>query len=175
MAESYQNEIPKARINITLDVEIDGACKKKELPLKMLVLGDFSNGKTTGPVADRDRINVNKNNFNSVLKDMSPEINVTVPNRIKNDDSDIRVDLKIDSLKQFHPEQITKQVPELQRLIAMRNLIKDLKSNVLDNASFRRELEKIVKDEHALKALQHNLKQSNALETESLSSKDQGE
>lgn len=158
MAQSYQNEIPKARINIQLDVETGGARKKKELPMKLLAVGDFSKGKTKGPIVERERINVNKNNFDKVLADLGPEVNMAVPNKIKNDDTDLRVSLNIKRLKDFHPEEVVKQVPELCRLLAMRNLLKDFRSNLLDNAELRRELERVAKDETAREQLQQRLK-----------------
>ena len=154
MTNNFQNEIPKARINITLDVETEGARKAKELPLKLLVLGDFSYGKTTGPVAERERININQTNFNAILKDLSPQLQYTVPNYIKNDGTDMQITLRLDSLQQFHPEAVAQQVPELRNLVAMRHLLKDLKANVLDNITFRRELEKIIQQKPMLDALQ---------------------
>ena len=50
-------------------------------------------------------------------------------------------------MSDFSPEQIAKKIPQLRSLLAMRNLLRDLKSNLLDNATLRYELEKIVKDE----------------------------
>jgi type VI secretion system protein ImpB len=163
MADSFQKEIPKARVNITLDVETNGASKKKELPLKLLVAGDFSNGKTKGLVAERERININQNNFNQVINDLSPELNFTVKNKVKNDGSEMRIKLQADSLSKFHPEQIVKVIPELQNLLAMRNLLKDLKSNLLDNGVLRRKLEQIVQDKAQLKLLQNELQQQSPL------------
>lgn len=157
MADSFQNEIPKARVNITLDVETGGARKKLELPLKMLALGDFSGGKTKGRVADRERININKENLEQVLKDFSPETKFSVDNAIKNDGSEIGINLKFDNFKAFTPEQVAKQVPELDNLLAMRNLLKDLKSNLLDNGQFRRELERIIKNQPELEGLKAEL------------------
>ena len=170
MADSFQNEIPKARVNITLDVETGGARKKLELPLKMLALGDFSGGKTKGRVADRERININKENLEQVLKDFSPETKFSVDNAIKNDGSEIGINLKFDNFKAFTPEQVAKQVPELDNLLAMRNLLKDLKSNLLDNGQFRRELERIIKNQPELEGLKAELdklapKEANPAET----------
>jgi len=159
MANSFQKEIPKARVNITLDLETYGAKKKMELPLKMLVLGDYSNGKSDGPVKERDKININKQNFESVLKDMSPTLKLSVPNKIANDDSDISLDLTFDSSKSFNPDKVAEQIPELQSMMAMRNLLKDLKSNLLDNTKFRKELENIVKNQPELAHLQKQLEQ----------------
>ena len=157
MADSFQNEIPKARVNITLDVETGGARKKLELPLKMLAMGDFSGGKTKGRVAERERININKENVEQVLKDFSPEAKFSVDNVIKNDGGEIGVNLKFDNFKAFNPEQVAKQVPELDNLLAMRNLLKDLKSNLLDNGQFRRELERIIKNQPELEGLKAEL------------------
>ena len=66
-SSSFQNEIPKARINIKLDLHTGGAQKKVELPLKLLVMGDYSNGQEQRPLSEREKLNINKNNFNSVL------------------------------------------------------------------------------------------------------------
>ena len=177
MADSFQNEIPKARVNITLDVETGGARKKLELPLKMLALGDFSGGKTTGSVANRERININKQNLEQVLSDFTPETKFTVDNVIKNDGTEIGVHLKFDDFKKFNPEQVARQVPELDNLLSMRNLLKDLKSNLLDNGKFRRELEKIVQNQPELEGLKAELdklapkEEAGAEEAESTESK----
>lgn len=42
MADSFQNEVPKARINLRLNLHTGGAQKKVELPLKLLTVGDLS-------------------------------------------------------------------------------------------------------------------------------------
>ncbi len=39
MSDSFQSEVPKARINLKLDLHTGGATKKTELPLKLLVAG----------------------------------------------------------------------------------------------------------------------------------------
>ncbi|MCT8151335.1 type VI secretion system contractile sheath small subunit, partial [Klebsiella aerogenes] len=55
MADSFQNEVPKARINLKLSLHTGGAQKKVELPLKLLTVGDFSNGKEHRPLAERQK------------------------------------------------------------------------------------------------------------------------
>ncbi len=166
MAESFQNEIPKSRVNITLDVETGGARKKLELPLKLLAVGDFSNGKTKGRVADRERININNNNLENVLTELAPEVNYTVKNVISEDAGDIAVKLKFEKFKSFHPEEVAKQIPELYNLLAMRNLLKDLKSNLLDNGKFRKELENIIKNQPELEELKNELEKLAPVEKE---------
>lgn len=159
MSDSYQKEIPKARINLSLDVETGGHQKKTELPLKMLVLGDFSKGKTKGKIADRERINLNANNFESVMEDLTPSTRFDVPNLLAKDGSDFTIDLAFQSMKDFRPDNVAQQIPELHSLMAMRNLLKDLKSNLLDNAKFRKELEKIVSNQPQLEGLKQQLEE----------------
>ena len=157
MSNSFQAEIPAARVNIKLDVHTGGAQKKVELPLKMLVLGDFSNGKTKGSVQSRGKININKNNFDAVLADLNPTVSFGARDTLANDGSEIPVRLEFRNMKDFHPEQVARKIPQLSKLLATRNLLKDLKSNLLDNATLRRELEGVVKNEATLAALKSDL------------------
>lgn len=146
MSESFQNEIPRARVNIKLDLVTGGAQKKVELPLKLLAVGDYSNGRAEGTLSEREKININKNNFNSVLADLHPEVSITVKNTLANDGSEENVKLAFQNMKDFEPEAVARQIPQLRAMLAMRNLLRVLKSNLLDNVTFRKELETILKD-----------------------------
>jgi len=143
---SYQEEIPKARVNIKLALHTGGAQKKVELPLKLLLTGDFSNGQEHLPLSERGKVNVNKNNFNSVLAEFSPSVNLAVENTLAGDGSEENVTLTFRDMKDFEPEQVARQIPQLKAMLAMRNLLRDLKSNLLDNVTFRKELEAILRD-----------------------------
>jgi type VI secretion system protein ImpB len=160
-SNSFQNEVPKARVNIKLDLHTGGAQKKVELPLKLMMLGDYSNGQEDRPLSERSKININKNNFDNVLTEFSPALKLTVENTFAGDGSDASVDLKFEKMKDFEPEQVARQIPSLRALLATRNLLRDLKSNLLDNATFRLALERIVKDE----ALSNELRAELALLT----------
>lgn len=146
MSCSFQEEIPKARINLKLALHTGGAQKKVELPLKLLVTGDFSNGQENRPLSEREKINVNKNNLNSVLSELSPSVNLTVENTLASDGSEENIHLSFKDMKDFEPEQVARQIPQLKAMLAMRSLLRDLKSNLLDNATFRKELEVILRD-----------------------------
>ena len=94
MADTFQNEVPRARINLKLSLHTGGAQKKVELPLKLLTIGDFSHGKENRPLSEREKINVNKNNFNSVLSEFSPEVNLSVPNTLAGNGEEENVRLR---------------------------------------------------------------------------------
>ena len=146
MASSFQNEVPKARINLKLDLHTGGASKKTELPLKLLVTGDFSNGQEHAPLSEREKVNINKNNFDAVLSDYSPQVNLTVENTLAGDGREENIRLTFRNMKDFIPEQVARQIPQLKAMLAMLNLLRDLKANLLDNQTFRKELEKILLD-----------------------------
>ena len=147
VSNSFQNEVPRARVNIKLDLHTGGAQKKVELPLKLMVMGDYSNGKEQRPLSERSKVGINKNNFDSVLAEFSPSLKLAVENTLVDDNADTAVALNFQSMKDFEPEQVARQIPQLRALLAMRNLLRDLKSNLLDNATFRHELERILKDD----------------------------
>lgn len=157
MAGSFQNEIPAARINLKLDVGKGDAKKKTELPLKMLVMGDFTFKNRKERVADREKISINKNNFEQVMESLDLKLQYGVENKISGN-GDMKVDLDIKGMDSFKPENVAKNIPALSRLLAARNLLKDLKSNLLDNREFRKRLEEILKDPDAAKNLHEELK-----------------
>ncbi|HCR1883702.1 TPA: type VI secretion system contractile sheath small subunit, partial [Enterobacter roggenkampii] len=132
MADSFQNEVPKARINLKLDLHTGGASKKMELPLKLLVTGDFSNGQESATISEREKINITKNNFDSVLSEYSPKVNLAVKNTLSDDGGEDNIQLTFQSMKDFTPEQVAAQIPQLKAMLAMRNLLRDLKANLLD-------------------------------------------
>ena len=92
------------------------------------------------------------------MESMDLNLNYAVDNKLTEEESSIPINLKIKDMNSFKPENVAKEVPQLSRLLAARNLIKDLKSNLLDNREFRKRLENIVKDPEAAKALQDQLK-----------------
>ncbi|WP_050863304.1 type VI secretion system contractile sheath small subunit [Enterobacter kobei] len=146
MSNSFQNEIPKARVNLKLDLHTGGASRKTELPLKLLVAGDFSNGAEQRPLSERQKVNINKNNMNSVLAEFSPSVSMAVENTLAGDGSEDAITLAFRDMKDFEPEQVARQIPQLKAMLAMRSLLRDLKANLMDNTAFRRELEKILLD-----------------------------
>ena len=98
MSKSFQNEVPPSRINIKLDLHTGGAQKKVELPLKLLVTGDYSNGQDKRDLAEKEKVNINKNNFDSVLSDFNPKANLTVKNTLSPAGGEMNVNLDFKSI-----------------------------------------------------------------------------
>lgn len=103
----------------------------------MLVAGDFRNGQEFASLSERKKVDLNKNNFDSVLSEYSPTVNLTVKNTLADDGSEDNISLTFRSMKDFTPEQVFRQIPQLKAMLSMRNLLRDLKANLLDNQAFR--------------------------------------
>ncbi|WP_343463409.1 type VI secretion system contractile sheath small subunit [Pantoea sp.] len=157
MIDSFQNEVPKARINLKLDLHTGGATKKTELPLKLLVAGDFSNGRALISLSERTKVSLNKNNIDAVLSEFAPNVNLNVENTVADDGSKQNINLTFQRMEDFTPEQVSRQIPQLNAMLSMRNLLRDLKANLLDNHGFRKELEKILLDPALSAALRTEL------------------
>ncbi|MNT57015.1 hypothetical protein D3C72_1943590 [compost metagenome] len=97
-------------------------------------------------MSEREKKDINKNNFGSVLAEFSPQVNLAVENTLAGDGSEENILLTFRDIKDFEPEQVARQIPQLKAMLAMRSLLRDLKSNLLDNATFRKELERILRD-----------------------------
>jgi len=155
---SYQDEIPASRVNIKYVKYVGDATEEVELPLKLLLVGDYTMREDDTAVEDRKKINVNKNNFNSVMKEQKLGLNFSVDNVLSGEEGDeMAVDLNFESLDDFLPENIAKQIPDLQVMLEVRKLLMDLKGRVVNNTQFRRELSKILEDPSKIEALRGEL------------------
>ncbi|WP_027722044.1 type VI secretion system contractile sheath small subunit [Maridesulfovibrio zosterae] len=145
---------PKERVNIVYKPETGDAKEEVELPLKLLVMGDFTQKEDERMVEDRDPVNIDKDNFNDVLKAQDLELNIGVDNRLTDEaDAQMAVKLKFNSLKDFDPDQIINQVPELQQLMELREALKALKSPLSNVPEFRKKVQSLVKDTGARERL----------------------
>lgn len=148
-SRSFQDEIPKERINIKFVRQTGDAQEEVELPLKLLMLGDYTLKEPSPddpPLDEKERISVDKQNFQDVMEGMDLGVKLTVPNRLIDEEGEeMIIDLKFKDLDSFRPEAVAPQVKELKAILAVRNLLEELKAHVITNRQFRRALEDIVK------------------------------
>lgn len=140
---------PKERVNITYKPATDGAAEDVELPLKILMLGDFTGQPDDRPVEDRKPINVDKDNFDKVMAAQNLGAKVSVKNKLGGDDGgEMHVDLKFQSLRDFRPEGLAEQVPELRELLELRNALTALKGPLIGGnvPEFRKRLMDALRD-----------------------------
>jgi type VI secretion system protein ImpB len=138
--QSTQHKLDRVRpprVHVTYDVEVGDAIELKELPFVMGVLGDFT-GQPEGPVSklkDRKFVEVNPDNFDSVLEGMKPHVAFSVENKLSEDPEagQIKVDLRFKSLEDFEPEQVARQVKPLKEMLDLRTKLSDLRGSLQGN------------------------------------------
>ncbi|MGA1874889.1 MAG: type VI secretion system contractile sheath small subunit [bacterium] len=145
---------PKERVNIVYRPATGGAQEEVELPLKLLVMGDFTGSQDDRPIEARQPINIDKDNFNEVLRAQNIGMNITIPDKLSNEPgAETSVKLQFESVKDFEPEQIVKNVPELKRLLELRESLTSLKGPLSNVPEFRKKIQELVKDEAAREQL----------------------
>ena len=150
---------PKERVNIVYRPATGDAKEEVELPLKLLIIGDYTLQQDDRMVEDREPVNIDKDNFNEVQKAQNLNMDITAPNKLADDpDAEISVSLKFDSLKDFEPESIVKNTPELNKLLELREALTSLKGPMSNRPEFRKKIQELVKDEAGREKLLKELK-----------------
>jgi type VI secretion system protein ImpB len=153
-------KVRKPRVHIKYEVETEGAQIEKELPFVVGVLGDFS-GKPTKdlpPFSERKFVQIDKDNFDEVMTRMAPGLNYRVENVLQQDGSEIRVDLRFESMDDFEPARVVEQVPALKALLESRNQLRDLLTKADRSEKLEAMLEDILQDDEALKRMMDEIK-----------------
>lgn len=140
---------PKERINITYKPATGDAQEEIELPLRLLVMGDFTSREDDVPLEKKEPLSVNKDTFDQVLKSRNLGLEFSVPNPQNegDEDNEMQVSLKFESIKDFEPDQIISQVPELKQLADLRSAIASLKGPLSNIPEFRKRITEITGNE----------------------------
>jgi type VI secretion system protein ImpB len=167
MAESLQHKLDRVRsprVHITYDVETGGAIEKKELPFVMGVFGDFT-GMPEEPLPrlkDRKFVEINPDNFDSVLAAMKPHVAFSVDNKISDDPDagQLKVDLRFKSLEDFEPTQVARQIKPLKELLDLRTRLSDLRGSLQGNDKLDDLLQGALRDSDKLEKLKGEIEKS---------------
>jgi type VI secretion system protein ImpB len=162
--ESTQHKLDRVRaprVQITYDVEVGGAIELKELPFVVGVLGDFT-GHPEQPLPklkDRKFVEINPDNFDTVLEGMKPHLNFSVENKFS-DESDapnLKVDLHFKSMDDFEPENVARQIKPLKELLDLRTRLSDLRGSLQGNDKLEEALLEAVGNTEKLERLKKEM------------------
>jgi type VI secretion system protein ImpB len=143
-----QSVAPKERVNITYKAATGNAQEEKELPLKVLAIGDYTGRPDDRQLEERKPINIDKDNFTEVLKEHKLSVEMNVADKLSGEgNAELPVKLEIKSMRDFEPEGIVAQVPELKRLLELREALTALKGPMSSRRGFRKLLEGLLADD----------------------------
>jgi type VI secretion system protein ImpB len=139
---------PKERVNIRYRSATDGAQEDVELPLRILMLGDFTGRQDERALEERRPVDINKENFAEVMAAQKLQAEVQVPNHVAPDGKggEMNVQLAFNSLADFRPEGIVDQVKELSELKQLRDALRFLKTGTANGPTFIRKIQDLMKD-----------------------------
>jgi type VI secretion system protein ImpB len=149
---------PRERVNITYTHASGNASAEKELPLRLLVVGDFAGRPSDTPIEERRPLDVRKENFDEVMAGVAPTVSAAVPNRLQGK-GELDVSLRFRAIGDFAPDAVARQVPELKRLLELREALTALKGPLGNVPAFRKRIQELVADPKAREALLKDLGQ----------------
>jgi len=153
--ESLQKKVGRVRpprVHITYDVEIGDAIEKRELPFVAGVLADLSGmaEKPLPPISKRKFVDIDRDNFNEVMKKIGPRLAFKVDNRLSEDDTKLNVELRFENIDDFAPARIAQQVTPLRKLLEMRNSLANIRSTLIGNEKLDALLQEVIQNQEAL-------------------------
>lgn len=156
---------PKERVNIVYKPATGDAQEEIELPLKLVMMGDYTLRSDDTPLEDRRTINIDKDNFNEVMRNQNLSLTFNVANRLSGEEGDdMPVNLTFNTLKDFDPESVVQKVPELDKLLELRQALSALKGPLGNVPAFRRRIQDILSDDAAREKLFNELNLGEATE-----------
>jgi type VI secretion system protein ImpB len=147
-----RNTVPKSRIMLTYDTrQPDQPRKEKELPLRLLVVGDLT-GRSMKPEPapgdpprpkdefdDRKIHNLSGSNLDSVMAKLDIQVELKgIANHVEKAGAPFDVTIPITSMASFEPGEVVNHVPSTRRLLQIRKLLLELQACVDNNKQFRR-------------------------------------
>jgi type VI secretion system protein ImpB len=157
-SESLQHKLDRVRrprVQITYDVETEGAMEKKELPFVVGVLADLSaqRAEPLPVLKERSFIPIDRDNFNDVLRRAEPRLSYRVANRLTDPDSKLSVELNFRHMDDFEPARVAEQVPALKELLEVRGRLNELLARLAGKDRIVSEIENILKNMETAQAL----------------------
>jgi len=154
---------PKERVNIVYRPDTGDQKEEIELPLKMLIMGDFIGRDDDKSLDERKAINIDKDNFNDVMEGQGLSVEMSVPNHLSDvkegeEREDLSTTLTFKNMRDFEPDTIAKEVPELKKLLDLRDALTALKGPLGNVPEFRKLIQTLVKDDATRDTLMNELK-----------------
>lgn len=157
---SEGSNAPKERINITYKAKTNGQNTDVELPLKLMIMSDLTASENKKNLEEREILSINKNNFDQVMQKLNINTSFSVKNTLsESNEGELNINLHISNMKDFSPDNIIKQVPELNKLLQLRKALMALKGPMGNIPDFRKALLEALMDKGSKEQLLLEIKE----------------
>jgi type VI secretion system protein ImpB len=141
-AQHWLDRNRRPRVQITYDVDDDGATVKTELPFIVGVLADFRgdsdpNGKQ---LRDRKFVRIDQDSFTDVLQKIGPSLTLDFSGEGEPNPELGKFTLKFNSMKDFEPFGVANQVPAIKKLFYERKQLVELLARLSLNPALSTQL-----------------------------------
>jgi type VI secretion system protein ImpB len=151
------DEVPKSRLTLTYRTEVHGQKEDVQLPFRLLIMGDLSDGKSKDRQVDLDQRfirHLDGKNLNQVMKDMDLSVTVTVPNKVDPDKAaDLTATIPITGMRSFTPAEVANHVPKVKALLLLKKLLLEVQANIDNRKEFRQLLRELAQHPEAAEGL----------------------
>jgi type VI secretion system protein ImpB len=140
---SIQDTLPKSRLTLRYRTEIDGQPQDIELPLRILIAGDFSGKNTVKKTFDERKVlSFDGKNLNNIMGKMKIQLKVK-------DSQDEAHTIPITNVDSFLPGNIIKSIKKMEDMVKAKNLLNSLLSSINNSSKFRTALTTLLADKDA--------------------------
>jgi type VI secretion system protein ImpB len=152
-----KNATSKDRVNIVYKTH--GDSQEKELPFKLLILGDFTGKEDPDPFSGRKPVRVNNGNFEKVFAGLNPQLELSISeDPFGGDDAKtMPVNLDLKSLKDMEPASISENVGPIKKISLLRRKLMTARRTLAANPEMLDDLRKILADPETRALLEKEL------------------
>jgi len=144
------------RVNISYEDPYDSE-KMVELPFVMGVFSDLSGNASEvekEPLTERDFTDVTAGTLDAYMASVQPGLSFTAENKLDPDsDTKLGVNLKFESMDDFGPAQVARQVPALAKLLEAREQLANLSRYMNGKSKAQDHLRALLDDPDLMAAL----------------------
>ena len=145
---------PRERVNLVYSPSVETLCESVELPLRILVVGDFSQRPAPCPLAERQPFSVDKDTFAQRMAERALTLDLTVPDRLSPAEGAERaVALRFSSLRDFTPEGVARQIPATRELLDLRSALNAIRGPLGPVPIFKKKIVALLADEDGRRRL----------------------
>ncbi len=143
------------RVNISYEDPYDSE-KLVELPFVLGVMSDLSGNASEVDKPDmeeRDFVDVTAATLDDYMKSVAPGVSFNVENKLGDGEGRMGVSLKFESIDDFNPAAVARQVPALKKLLEARQHLANLQRYMNSKPKAQDQIRKLLNDPELMAAL----------------------